>query len=241
MYTPSARIAGFLALFLVFVVTGCSEDSSLVGPEASQKMSQTETLAIAPSNGVSAFSLGKGGKVDICHVPQGQDASSAQLISVGPNAADQHLTEHAGDGIPGEGSFLADCTFQEKTEYDEWFGLLADLEAAGRFYWSGYFSVSGCNGETLVFVVEGLGQYGMYGSNHSGNMTVYPVISSNPEWGPAVISQFLADNYTFCSDLTMAYNSGTYYVQYQDATVEEEGEFEDDEESGDEFVPMIPE
>ena len=210
MYTPSTRFAGILALLLVFVVSGCSEDSMLVGPEASQKMSQTETLAIAPSNGVSAFSLGKGGDtVAVCHVPNGNDAHDAIYMEVGANAAMAHLNNHAGDRQIDLGG---SCAGTSATEWLLWLNTYA--QAYGRQVPGTGFLLNTCDQSIEV----------IWGSNGaiSVNGTSIPLIDSAPAF--TSLSAYLADNFMVCD----SYSISAIYQQYQDATVEDEGEWVDD-------------
>jgi|GEM_PF-3263950 len=96
----------FTALFAVLVLTGCSEDSMLTGPDLSPKMAQGEdVVAHAPADLHSSF-MSKGGQTAVCHIPPGRTAQDAVYMEVGGKALAAHLGH--GDGTPGNG-FDAAC------------------------------------------------------------------------------------------------------------------------------------
>lgn len=93
------------------VFAGCSDDAALTGPDARERAPRTTLNA---SDAVPTMPLAdqlllakKGNKLEVCHVDQ--DTGEVKLISVGSDkAAEKHLANHAGDGVPGAG-YTATC------------------------------------------------------------------------------------------------------------------------------------
>lgn len=107
--TTSRNILLLLAALTVFA--GCSDDAALTGPDAPERAPRTTLNA---SDAVPTVSLAdqlllakKGNKLEVCHVDQ--DTGDIKLISVGSEkAAEKHLANHTGDGVPGAG-YTATC------------------------------------------------------------------------------------------------------------------------------------